>query len=90
MKKTFAAAVSAVLLASSYAHADTLCTSGTITKLVVDNTGVMEVTVGSLAYRNGNKDTYSIITSAFLANKQLYIYAPNCQPDSTMGSFAVR
>ncbi|ABC37429.1 hypothetical protein [Burkholderia thailandensis] len=90
MKKTFAAAVSAVLLASSYAHADTLCTTGTIAKLFIDKNGVMEVTVGTLSYLNGNKDAYSLLTSAYLASKQVYIYAPNCQPGTSMGGFAVR
>ncbi|CAJ3161675.1 Uncharacterised protein [Burkholderia pseudomallei] len=90
MKKTFAAIVLAGLLALSSAYADTLCTSGAITKLFIDNNGVMEVTVGTLAYLNGNKDTYSLFTSAFVANKQVYIYAPNCQPGASMGGFAVR
>ncbi|AOJ68447.1 MULTISPECIES: hypothetical protein [Burkholderia] len=90
MKKTLAAVVSAMLLASSYAHADTLCTSGTISKLFIDKNGVMEVTVGTLSYLNGNKDVYPLITSAFVMGKQLYIYASNCQPGTSMGGFAVR
>ncbi|AOJ01521.1 MULTISPECIES: hypothetical protein [Burkholderia] len=90
MKKIIAVIASTLLLASSYAHADTLCTSGTINKLFIDKNGVMEVTVGNLSYLNGNKDAYPLINSAFLMGKQFYIYASTCQPGTSMGGFAVR
>ncbi|AIO71012.1 hypothetical protein DM82_4839 [Burkholderia oklahomensis] len=90
MRKIVTILLSAMMFASSYASADTLCKSGPITKVETDTDGNLLVTISDATYSFSEKATFSLIYSSFSTNRIFYIYANVCANGSPASRFAIR
>ncbi|AOJ04336.1 hypothetical protein WS70_21035 [Burkholderia mayonis] len=90
MRKIVTVLLSAMMFASSYASADILCKSGPISKIETDTNGNLLATIADTTYSFSEKETFSLIYSAFSTNRIFYIYANVCANGTAASRFAIR
>lgn len=90
MKKIAAPLFAAMMLASSYTFAESVCKAGKIDKIETDTSGNLLATVADGIYMFNAKEFYQIVYSAFNDNRNIIIYGNGCANGSVASRFAIR
>ncbi|PCE24617.1 hypothetical protein BZL54_32925 [Burkholderia ubonensis subsp. mesacidophila] len=90
MKKIATVLFTAMMLASSYASAESICKAGRIDKIESDPSGNLLVSIVDNTYVFNQKEFFSIIYSVFNSNRNFIIYGNGCVNGMVATRFAVR
>ncbi|AOI70521.1 hypothetical protein WI73_18260 [Burkholderia ubonensis] len=90
MKKIAPMLFTAMMLASSYASADTLCKAGKIDKIETDTSGNLVVVIADGSYAFNAKEFFPIIYSAYNDNRNFFVYGNGCANGTVATRFAIR